>query len=85
LNRFFYLSLFISSSSNDDSQSVEISSEQPGSENNNTLIEGNELINILIKFVTEKEMKIQARPEDTILVLKRTHFATELNSNKIGE
>lgn len=28
-------------------------------------------------------MKIQARPNDTIMLLKRTHFATELDNNKI--
>jgi len=75
------------SSASDDVQSVETSANEPSSENesnSNTLTIGsNDLINILIKFVNEKEMRVQARPEDTILVLKRTHFATELNSNKI--
>ena len=76
---------FTLSSTSDENQSDNTSSEHTENENNNTIIESNEPINILIKFVNEKEMRIQARPEDTILVLKRTHFATELNSNKIGK
>ena len=83
------ISFIILSSASDDVLSVETSANEPSSENesnSNTLTIGsNDLINILIKFVNEKEMRVQARPEDTILVLKRTHFATELNSNKIGK
>lgn len=45
--------------------------------------EGSSPMNILIRFVNEKEMKIQAKPEDTILLIKRTHFEQELSSNKI--
>lgn len=40
-------------------------------------------MNISIRFVTEKEIKIQANPNDTILFLKRTHFSQELSGNKI--
>lgn len=40
-------------------------------------------MNILIRFVNEREMKIQAKPTDTILLIKRTHFENELSSNKI--
>lgn len=40
-------------------------------------------MNILIRFVNEKEMKIKAKPEDTILLLKRTYFGQELSNNKI--
>jgi len=40
-------------------------------------------INIVIRFVNEKEIKIKANPTDTILFLKRTHFGQELSNNKI--
>lgn len=49
--------LFLSQTETDQSQSNYSSSE--------------ELINILIKFVNEKERRIQVRPNDTILFLKR--------------
>jgi hypothetical protein len=34
----------------------------------------NNLINILIRFVNEKEMRVQAKPNDTILLLKKYAF-----------
>jgi hypothetical protein len=37
----------------------------------NQEIDEPEQINILIRFVNEKEMKIQAKPNDTILFLKK--------------
>jgi len=40
-------------------------------------------MNIVIRFVNEKEIRIKAKPTDTILFLKRTHFNQELSSNKI--
>jgi hypothetical protein len=50
----------------------------------NNLSNTNEnLINILIRFVSEKERRIQARPNDTILILKKQYFGQELATNKI--
>ncbi|RNA22492.1 transmembrane and ubiquitin-like domain-containing 1 [Brachionus plicatilis] len=49
----------------------------------NTLPGSDELINILIKFVNEKEKRIQVRQSDTILLFKKTHFSNELSNNKI--
>lgn len=49
----------------------------------NSLTEESSPMNILIRFVNEKEMKIQAKPDDTILLIKRTHFESELSNNKI--
>ena len=40
-------------------------------ENSKTETESEEPTNILIKFVNEKEMKIQAKPSDTILLIKK--------------
>lgn len=66
-------------STDSNEEDSELNTENVGELNNPTDL----LINILIKFVNEKEMRIKARPNDTILLLKRTHFATELNSSKI--
>lgn len=40
-------------------------------ENSKSENESEELINILIKFVNEREKKIQAKPSDTILLIKK--------------
>jgi len=62
---------------------VSTASELTPSSSSNELTDSSTPMNILIRFVNEKEMKIKAKPEDTILLLKRTHFGQELSSNKI--
>ena len=44
------------------------------SDNNNSDSPNEDIINILIKFVNEKEMKIQVKPNDTIHFLKTYMF-----------
>ncbi|CAF0760801.1 unnamed protein product [Brachionus calyciflorus] len=58
-------------------------SNEVNSENSCISNENEGLINVLIKFVNEKEMKIQVKPSDTILLIKKAHFGQELSNNKI--
>lgn len=52
------------------------------SENSDAKYDAEEM-DILIRFVNQKEMKIKVKSEDTILLLKRTYFGKELSNNKI--
>lgn len=40
-------------------------------------------INILIKFVDERELRVKVKPNDTIFSIKKAHFEHELSINKI--
>jgi len=42
-----------------------------------------DFIDIFVRFVNEREIKLRVKPNDTISFLKRTHFSQELSNNKI--
>ena len=57
--------------STDESSDVKSLNEEQANLMTSSLSANENLINILIRFVNEKEMRIQARPNDTILILKK--------------